>query len=84
MHEDRPETIEELREELAKQTLKLALDSDNPQYKVDVLRATATSAKLSRPATSEPAVGGMSMFQARIRAAEVGKNGAEQPTETDC
>ena len=82
MHEDKSETIEELREELAKQTLKLAIDSDNPQYKVDVLRATATSAKLGKPVASEPAAGGMSMFQARIRQAERG-NGTE-PAQTDC
>lgn len=84
MNEDKTQTIEQLREILAKQILELAIDSDNPQYKVDAYKATATSGRVARAEAAPAAAGGMSMFQARIRAAEAGKNGAEQPTETDC
>ena len=73
--------IDELRDRLAKQILQLAIESDNPQYKVDAFKATerygksvaATAAK-----TAEPAPGGMALFAARVKRAEQqGMNGED-------
>jgi len=84
MGDDKPETIDQLRDILAKQILKHAIDSSNEQYKLDAYKATATSGRVAKAeAASAAPGGGMSGFAARIRAAERGLNGAE-PAETDC
>ena len=73
--------------ELAKQVLVLALDSDNPQYKVDVLKAvqgygkaTAGKAAPAEP-TSSMATWGAQLRQVQRAAEEV--NGGDDEAETD-
>lgn len=68
-------TIDELREVLARQILVEAIDSDNPQFKLDAFKATERYGKNAPKAASEAPVGGMATFQARLRHAERGVNG---------
>jgi hypothetical protein len=81
----KPETIDDLRDKLAKQILQLAIESDNPQYKVDAFKATE---RYGKTAAAEKAVaptpGGMAVFAARVRRAEQG-NGedAGEPATPD-
>jgi hypothetical protein len=81
----KPETIDDLRDKLAKQILQLAIDSDNPQYKVDAFKATERYGKsVNAKAVETPAPGGMAVFAARVKRAEQG-NGedAGEPITTD-
>lgn len=79
-------TIAQLRQELTRQILEIALDDDNPQYKLDALKATVERGKAQNESpTSEP-MDAMSVFQSRVRkAAETGPpDGADKQAETDC
>lgn len=67
------ETIDELRDKLAKQILELAIASDNPQYKVDAFKATERYGKsVTAKAVETPSPGGMAVFAARVKRAEQG------------
>lgn len=70
----KPETIDELRDQLAKQILELAIKSDNPQYKVDAFKATeryGKTAAVAKPAVNPPhGSNGMAAFAARVKRAE--------------
>ncbi len=81
---DKPQTIDELRDQLAEQILKLAIASDNPQYKVDAFKATERYGKTAAAkAVETPSPGGMAVFAARVRRAEQGVNGdAGEPDES--
>lgn len=66
-------SIDDLRDELAKQILELAIKSDNPQYKVDAFKATERYGKTvaAKPAvTPPPGSNGMAAFAARVKRAE--------------
>jgi hypothetical protein len=67
---DDEKTIEEMRERLAHQILEIALESDNPQLKLDAFKATEKSVKIAaaKPA-NDPSAGGMAVFQRRMKAA---------------
>lgn len=75
----KPETIDELRDQLAKQILELAIASDNPQYKVDAFKATERYGKTAAAkAVETPSPGGMAVFAARVKRAEQqGANGED-------
>ena len=78
--------IDELRDKLAKQILQLAIESDNPQYKVDAFKATERYGKSQAAKTVEtPAPGGMAVFAARVKRAEQQGNGedAGEPATPD-
>ena len=82
----KPETIDELRDQLAEQILKLAIASDNPQYKVDAFKATERYGKSQAAKPVETAApGGMAVFAARVKRAEQGlANGdAGEPSPSD-
>lgn len=65
------DSIEALRAELAEQILRLAIASDNPQYKVDAFKATERYGKSAAKAPGgEAAAGGMAVFHARLRQAQ--------------
>lgn len=61
-------SIEELREQLARQILLLALDDDNAQFKLDSYKATQKPPERGKPDLAAPA-DAMSIFQARVRKA---------------
>lgn len=83
MSDERPRTIEELREELARQILETAIESDNPQFKVDAFKALEKwGMTRGKQATASEPGGAMHAFQARVRRAEEG-NGDGEPAETD-
>jgi len=75
-------SIEELREQLARQILEIALSEDNAQFKLDSYRATQERGRGRPPETPAQPVG-MEMFRERLRKAEVKANGTE-PTASDC
>jgi len=78
--------IDELRDKLAKQILQLAIESDNPQYKVDAFKATERYGKAQAAKTVEtPTPGGMAVFAARVKRAEQQGNGedAGEPATPD-
>jgi hypothetical protein len=74
-------SIEELREELARQILEIAINDENPQYKLDAYKAINV-----KPAKIEKAtpVDAMTIFQQRVSAASGRENGSEQQAEIDC
>jgi DNA-binding SARP family transcriptional activator len=80
------ETIENLRERLARQILENALDSDNPQFKVDAFKAlekwgmTRASSAPAKDADTSP----MAAFQGRVKRAEQGvdTNGESPASDT--
>jgi uncharacterized coiled-coil protein SlyX len=78
-------TIDELREELARQVLEIALETDNPQLKLDALARTAERGKTAaaKPAVNPPpGSNGMAAFAARVkRAEERGSQDAGEPDE---
>jgi hypothetical protein len=70
-------SVEALGETLKRQILELAIDSDNPQFKLDAYKATVERGKPQKTvelATEEDA---MTRFRASIRNAEAEPNGAE-------
>lgn len=67
------QTIEELREELARQILMLALEDSNPQYKLDSYKATQKPPERGKHAEVAPNES-MSIFQERVRKARDGAN----------
>jgi hypothetical protein len=77
-------TIEQLREELARQILEAAIASDNPQYKVDAYKAVEKYG-MKGGRSAEPATSGspMAVFHDRVKRAEQGINGNGEPAETD-
>ena len=79
------QTIDELRDKLAKQILELAIESDNPQYKVDAFKATERYGKsVTAKAVETAAPGnGMAVFAARVKRAEQGNGDAGEPPTTD-
>jgi hypothetical protein len=81
----KPETIDDLRDKLAKQILEIAIETDNPQLKVDIFKATERYGKTAAAkAVETPSPGGMAVFAARVKRAEQG-NGedAGEPTTPD-
>ena len=86
MTDERPKTIEQLREELARQILETAIDSDNPQFKVDAFKALEkwgiSRGNKTTPTTPGPG-SAMSSFQARVKRAEEGNGDDAEQTETD-
>lgn len=70
-------SIEELREELARQILELALADSNAQFKLDSFKATAKPPD-RKPTAEIPANDAMSIFQARVRRAAEAKDGADE------
>jgi hypothetical protein len=83
--EDLP--IDDLRDRLAKQILKLAIESDNPQYKVDAFKATERYGKsaAAKTAVETPTPNAMAVFAARVKHAEQQGNGedAGEPATPD-
>lgn len=73
-------TIDQLREILARQILKMAIDDDNAQYKLDAFKATEPKGR-GTPRTITTAASPMAMFHERVRRAE--GNGDGESTETD-
>ena len=71
------ETIEELRQELTRQVLEIALASDNPQYKLDTLRATNPPGRAKPPPEPASITDAMTMFRARVTKAEGSPNGTD-------
>ena len=69
-------TIEELRAELTRQVLEIALDSENPQYKLDALRATNPPGRAKAAPEPPPGIDQMTAFQQRVKRAE---NGTDTP-----
>jgi hypothetical protein len=75
-------SIEELREILAKQILELAIDDENPQFKLDAYRATAERGTKRGTEKLTAPTDGMTIFQERVKQAT--NNGTRQPPETNC
>lgn len=73
------QTIDDLRDQLAKQILQIAIESDNPQLKVDAFKATERYGKSqAAKAVETPSPGGMAVFAARVKRAEQqGANGED-------
>lgn len=72
-------SIDELREALARQILELALEDPNAQFKLDSYKATARPASdRGKVAESSPA-DGMAIFRDRVKKAELGGDGADEP-----
>lgn len=82
----KPKTLAQLRDELARQILEIALQDENPQYKLDAFKATQERGRPQTQAAAEEPMDGMSIFAARVRkASETGADGADpEPPETDC
>lgn len=60
-------TIDDLLRELAKLILEEAIDSENPQFRLDAFRAVQSYGKgTAKPAPAEP-TGGMAAWGARLR-----------------
>lgn len=77
------QSIEQLRETLARQILEAAIASDNPQYKVDAFKALEKYGMgKTKVAETGASAGAMTVFQARVKRAEEG-NGDAEPPETD-
>ena len=75
-------SIEELRDILAKQILKIAIEDDeNPQLKIDVYKATAERGTKTRAKETATVADGMAIFQQRVRQAT--SDGGE-PVTPDC
>ena len=84
MTDEKPRSIDELREELARQILETAIDSDNPQFKVDAFKALEKWGMTKGKITTAPQPGSaMTAFQARVRRAEEGNGDDAEQTETD-
>jgi hypothetical protein len=78
------DTVEDLRDKLVRQLLELAVKSDNPQFKVDVYKATENRGRLAKPADNPgKSSGAFAAFHDRVRRAEQGMNGDGEPVETD-
>ena len=71
------QSVEQLGETLKRQILELAIDSDNPQFKLDAYKATVERGKAGKAAEPPPPIDGMSIFQRRVRHAENGPDGTE-------
>jgi hypothetical protein len=77
------ETIENLRERLARQILDGALTSDNLQFKVDAFKALERYAMSKKPAADGAATSPMAVFGARVKRAEEGARPNGEPSTSD-
>jgi restriction endonuclease Mrr len=78
------ESIDDLREQLARQILEAALKSDNAQFKVDAFKALEKyGMKGGKPAENPAGAGAMASFHERVKRAEMGIDGDGESPETD-
>jgi hypothetical protein len=66
-------SVDELGDVLKRQILELAIDSDNPQFKLDAFKATVErSTKAKQVEGQQPEISAMTAFQNRVRDASDG------------
>lgn len=64
-------TLDQMRGELMRQILEIALETDNPQFKLDAFKCTQERGKAPTPA-AEMTVDAMTTFRNRVLKAEAG------------